>query len=118
MLGGRLRLGLLAEHQEVLVDRLVGRELASGAAQVLPSKGGLLGQRTKRCENIGLLQRSGHAALTLKRKNRLGKPGIALGNCGSMASKLFCSIRRSQNCEKCLGHTQGKAAQSHHKAID
>src|ERR1035441_9519127 len=92
MLRGRLRLGLLAEHQEVLVDGLVRRELASHHPQVLPSKGGLLSQRTKRCEDVGLLQRSGHARVTLNREGGLGKLGKAHGNCHSRVAMLFCRV--------------------------
>src|ERR1035438_1570088 len=78
MLGGRFRLGLLAEHQQVLVYGLVRGEFAARDAQVLPSKGSLLGQRTKRCENLGLLQRSGHARVTLNREGCLGKLRMAI----------------------------------------
>src|ERR1017187_3011085 len=88
MLRDRLRLGLLAEHQEVLVDGLVRRELASRNSQILPSKGGLLSQRTKRCEDVGLLQRSGHARVTLNREGGLGKLGMAQGDYHSMVSML------------------------------
>ena len=77
MLGSRFRLGLLAEHQQVLVDGLVRRELAPSAPQVLPLNDGLPGQRTKGCENARLIQWSGsHARVSLKRGNRLGKPGM------------------------------------------
>src|ERR1035441_5184840 len=41
---------------------------------------------------------------------------MALGNCDSMVSRLFCPVRRSQNCEKCFGRNQRKATQSPHKA--
>src|ERR1035441_8171618 len=41
---------------------------------------------------------------------------MALGNCDSMVSRLFCPVRRSQNCEKCFGRNQRKATQSHFKA--
>src|ERR1035441_3727297 len=78
MLGSRFRLGLLAEHEQVLVDGLVRREFAARDAQVLPSKGSLLGQRTKRCEYVGLLQRCGHARVTLNREGCLGKLRMAL----------------------------------------
>src|ERR1035441_2734297 len=116
MLGGRFRLGLLAEHQQVLVYGLVRGEFAACDAQVLPSKGSLLGQRTKRCEDVGLLQRCGHARVTLNREGYLGKLRMALGNHDSMVSMLFCLVRRSQNCEKCFGRSQRKATQSPSKA--
>src|ERR1039458_1553551 len=41
---------------------------------------------------------------------------MALGNRDSMVSRLFCPVRRSQNCEKCFGRNQRKATQSHFKA--
>src|ERR1035437_2130539 len=96
MLGSRFRLGLLAEHQQVLVYRRVRRELRPGFPKVPPPNDGLLGQRTKRCENIGLLQWSGHAAITLKRKNRLGKPGMVPGHLNTLAYGLCRPSRWSQ----------------------